>query len=120
MVPKLLDIVGIPLLKPLPRGHQTENHVIGKSSLWAKVGALPWRGLEDICDRPASLWMNGSQTKTGGLNNCISSAGAAALRTSLALVKPERFSVEVGSKTWDGKTTKTYWAISTTTASATF
>src|SRR5579859_3143715 len=49
--PKLLDIIDIPLLKPTPHDHQTDNHLIKKEQ-WVKKGALAWEDLEQFRDRP--------------------------------------------------------------------
>ena len=105
-VPKLLDIIDVPLVKAAPHNHQTENHVIDKKQ-WTKVGVLPWDELENLRERPASLWINSDRTSAGAFN-CISQAEAATLHDSLVLLKKKDFTVEVGSKTWEGKTTKAY------------
>ncbi len=99
--PKLLDIIDIPLLKPDPRHHQTENHVID-TGRWAKVGELPWNVLEQLRDRPASFWINSDHTKGPGCNDCIGEAEASTLPDSLLLIKPENFNVEVGKHYWTG------------------
>lgn len=107
--PKLLDIIDIPLLNPAPHNHQIENHVIDTARTWARVDMFPRGSLPEICDQPPSLWINGTNTRSGGVNNCILAASAETLEGSLVLIHPENFVVAVGSKTWDGKTTKTYW-----------
>jgi hypothetical protein len=53
-VPKLLDIIDVPLSHAVPHNHQTENHVLAKKQ-WTKVGVLPWDELENLRERPASL-----------------------------------------------------------------
>jgi hypothetical protein len=103
--PKLLDVIDVPLLKATPRGHQTENHEIDAKSWWVKVGELPWDRLDQLRERPASLWINSEGTSTGSFN-CISPSEAATLHDSLVLIKQKEFVVEVESKTWDGVTTK--------------
>lgn len=107
--PKLLDIMSVPLLNALPRKHQNENHVIDATRRWTKVGALPWNELAQMCDIPASLWMNGSSTRTGGLNNCVSEEQAASLSNSLLLIQPENFFVHVASRTGDGGPSRKCW-----------
>jgi hypothetical protein len=105
--PKLLDIIGIPLLNPDPRHHQTENHVID-TGRWCKLGLLPWDRLEELRDEVASLWINNDHTKGPGLYDCISQTDALVLHDSLVLIKPENFNVEVDKHYWTGK--KTYRA----------
>lgn len=104
--PKLLDIIDVTLLTSDPRQHQVENHVID-SACWEKVGELAWDDVESICERPRALWLNSGRTSKG-VFDCISKEEAAKFSNSLVLIKPQDFSLERGSKTWDGKTTKSY------------
>jgi len=92
----------VPLLKPDPRHHQTENHVIDTSRRWAKVGQLPWAALTKIVDRPPSLWINSDHTKGPGYYDCVSEAEAFTLQNSLALIKPDNSNVEVGPHYYTG------------------
>jgi len=103
-VPKLLDIIEIPFLTADPRHHQTENHIIDAGH-WARVGELPFPALEELLDRPASLWKNMEHTKGDGLNDCISQGEAFELSNSLVLIKPSKFEVQVGKHYWTGKRT---------------
>jgi hypothetical protein len=102
---KLLDIVDVPFLRAEPRHHQTENHVIDASQRWVKAGELPWATLAQMIDQPASLWINRDHTKGPGLYDCISEAEAFTLGTSLVLIKPDNFGVEVGPHYYTGKRT---------------
>lgn len=106
-VPKLLDIVDIPMVKAVPHNHQTENHEIDPTKRWVKRGEFPWASLSALAEHPTSLWINSDSTSNGTFN-CMSDAEAASLNTSLVLLKKQSFTVEVGSKTWEGRTTKTY------------
>jgi hypothetical protein len=105
--PKLLDIIDVPFLNAASRNHQTENQVIDAKSWWVKKGELPWDDLEQLREQPASLWINSDHTSTGAFN-CISQAEAATLHDSLVLIKKKTFTIEVGSKTWNERTTKIY------------
>jgi hypothetical protein len=102
--PKLLDIIEVPLLKPDPRQHQTENHVIDATRRWANRGKLPWHAMERLRDRPASLWVNSGRTNSGHFD-CASRAEGAALHDSLLLIKPDHVNVEVGLNHWTLKRT---------------
>ena len=104
--PKLLDIIDVPLLSALPRNHQTENHVIAAES-WVKKGQFAWDDLEQLRDRPASIWINSDHTRAG-VYDCMSPAEAETLQNSLLLIKKKDFTVEVGSSTWDGRTKRIY------------
>ena len=77
---------------------------------WAKASVFPRARLTQICDWPSSLWLNGSNTRSGGHNNCVDASRAAALRSSLALVRPEGLSIEVILKNWDDQPRKTCWS----------
>jgi hypothetical protein len=94
------------MLNPAPQHHQTENHVIDGTRRWVKLGRLPWTELPHLCDRPSPLWTNRDHTAEGAFD-CISPTAASAFHDSLRLIRPDDFCVRVGSKTWDGKTTKT-------------
>lgn len=107
--PKLLDIIDVPLLKATPHNHQTENHLLDPTQWWKKSGEFQWKALENIRERPASIWIKGNHT-TQGVNDCISEAEAATLASSLMLIKSEKFTVEIGASTWSGVTKKTYRA----------
>ena len=105
--PKLLDIIDVPLLKPVPHDHQTENHLIEKQR-WVKRGSLSWDDLEQYRDRPECLWANTDSTKGGGIYDCMDPKIAATYDYSLVLIKRKQLTVQVGTSTWDGQTKKTY------------
>jgi hypothetical protein len=107
LFPKPLDIIGVPLLNAAPHGHQTENHLLDPSRWWVKRGELPWDELEQFRDRPASLWINRDSTRAG-VYDCMSSAEASTARNSLLLIKNKDFTIEVGSRIWDGVKSRTY------------
>jgi hypothetical protein len=92
--PRLLDIIDVPLRHPHPHGHQRENHLIDSPAPWIKRGRLPKARLQELCERPSSLWINGEETKKGR-NNCVSAKKAARLKNSLCLLHVPRFAVEV-------------------------
>lgn len=108
-IPKLLDIIDVPLLNPDPRNHQTENHLIAgdASRSWQKVDELPWAALEQLRNSPISLWINSDHTARG-VFDCIHPTEAATLSNSLTLIKVKDFNVKVSFKVWEGRTTKTY------------
>jgi hypothetical protein len=106
-IPKLLDIIDVPLLSPVPSNPQTENQILDPKTWWTKKGVLQWEKLEEFRDRPASLWINSGHTRAG-VNDCISPEEASTLNNSLFLIKKKDFTVEVGSKMWDGVKSRTY------------
>jgi len=95
--PKLLDVIDVPLCKPHPHRHQTENHLIDTSRPWVKRGRLPKQSLAELCERPSVLWTNGEDTKTGR-NNCISEKKAMRLKNSLRLIYVPRITIEVSAE----------------------
>lgn len=92
--------VEISFLRAEPHNHQTENHVIDARSWWVKKGELAWGDLEQLRERPESIWINSDQTR-GGLFDCISLEEASTLTNSLLLIKKGIFTVEVGPNLWE-------------------
>ncbi len=103
-LPQLLDIINVPLSEPMPHFHQAENHVMQAGQQWAKTGTLQFGHLAELCDDPPALWVN-SQSTALGHNDCISQEEAAEFTHSLLLVRPEGFSVEIGTNPWQGRRT---------------
>jgi hypothetical protein len=92
--PKLLDIIDIPMIAPVPRVHQTENHMIDAEVYWTKVGELAWDDVTALLDTPASLWGNGDSTYHGR-NDRMTQAAASAFQNSLLLIEPENLVMRV-------------------------
>lgn len=90
--PQILDVIDIPMIAPVPRVHQTENHMIDAEGYWTKDAALTWADLPSLVERPASLWLNGLSTYHG-TNDCVAQIDAARLTSSLYLIKPETLNV---------------------------
>ena len=103
-LPRLLDIVDVPLSAASPRFHQTENHVLQTGRQWTKAGNVAFEALEALRDDPPSLWVNSDSTALG-CNDCISPDEAAAFTHSLFLIRPDDFSVEVDTNPWTGRRT---------------
>jgi hypothetical protein len=108
-LPKLLDIIDVPLLGPLPHLHQTENHLIDPSTRWVKTGEFPWSGLPPLCEYPVSLWINSDRTSTGTFN-CISNHEATSLNSSLLLIHKNEITLEKFDKSWGGRSRQSYAA----------
>ena len=92
--PQILDVIDIPMIAPVPRVHQTENHMIDAERYWTKVAALTWADLPSLVERPASLWLNGASTYHG-TNDCVAQIDAAQLSRSLFLIRPETLNVKM-------------------------
>jgi hypothetical protein len=95
--PALLDIIDVPLLRPAPHGHQTENHILDPASPWIKAGSLPRRELSRLLEYPQTLWSNRCRTANGQFD-CVKADEAAAFEYSLVLVRPEQFTFIAGER----------------------
>jgi hypothetical protein len=92
--PQIFDVINIPMIAPVPRVHQTENHMIDADQYWTKEAALTWADLSSLVERPASLWLNAASTYHG-TNDCVAQIHAAQLSSSLFLIRPETLNVQV-------------------------
>ena len=92
--PEILDIVDIPMIAPVPKLHQTENHMIDPELYWTKTGTLNWADLPALVDTPSTLWLNGDSTHYG-INNCVASAVTTQFTESLFLIRPHNLNVQV-------------------------
>jgi hypothetical protein len=92
--PQILDVINITMIAPVPRVHQTENHMIDAERYWTKEATLTWADLRSLVERPASLWLNGTSTYHG-TNDCVAQIHAAQLNSSLLLICPEALNVQV-------------------------
>jgi len=92
--PAILDVLLVPMIAPAPKIHQTENHTLDHEHYWTKQGALKWSDLPSLVETPQTLWTNESSTYHG-VNDCVPAASAAALTTSLFLIKPSSLSIQV-------------------------
>ncbi|MDO9536824.1 MAG: RQC domain-containing protein [Thermoplasmata archaeon] len=61
-IPKLLDIISLPLKKYDPKTYQPENWLIS-SERWRKVGTYPDNKLDELCDDVPILWINNQPSK---------------------------------------------------------
>lgn len=66
-IPKLLDIIKLPISNPRPNYFQPENILIHEGYLWARTGSFPETRIRDLIDKPTTLWQN-----CGGKNDCVS------------------------------------------------
>ena len=94
--PELLDIIAIHLLRPAPKHHQLENHLIDSSHLWRKEERLAWNQVPDLLDAPPTLWSNGHST-IAGINDRVPEAESGRFQNSLLLIQPEDLIFQVES-----------------------
>ena len=97
-----LDIVTVPMIGPVPHGHQTENHKITPDYYWTKEGSATWQQVVAATDTVAgALWVNGDSSFHGA-NDKVPEAQANGLTTSLYLIQPTRVDLVVGPESQYG------------------
>ena len=92
--PRVLDIINVPLLEPMPKGYQRENWLLDPEHYWAKVGQIGWGGLHRLADPVTQLWINGHSTYNG-INDFIPLVLAENLDNSIRLVWVDRLTLSV-------------------------
>jgi hypothetical protein len=92
--PRVLDIIDVPMISAAPFLHQTENHIIDADYYWTKKGKLPWAELQNLIDKPASLWSKSDSTYYG-LNDRVKVEHASKMTNSLMLIEPETLNIAV-------------------------
>jgi len=84
--PTVLDVIKIPMFKPKPESHQSENHLIDAGFYWQQIRRASWQEAVEASDSvPGDLWRNGYHRK----NDRIPEDKAKQLKNSLLLIKPE-------------------------------
>ena len=94
--PKVLDIVNVPVLKPLPEEWQTENWLLDSECYWEKEGTYSRVDLPRLEDPAASLWIDGHKT-WNGVNDKIPLELMKSVSGSLRLIHVEGIKLKVFS-----------------------
>jgi hypothetical protein len=92
--PAVLDIIGVPLIRPHPHLFQQENWILDPKFYWEKRGRCDWSYLQSFVEASGPLWIN-HQSSHKGLNDRVRQMQAEALRTSLKLIRVRALTVEV-------------------------
>ena len=92
--PRILDIIEVPVLRPQPEGHQTENWLLDPDYYWEKVGVYSPLDLPALVDPVEPLWVDGCSTYHGH-NDRIPLEGTGKTSSSLRLIAVEEVIVEV-------------------------
>lgn len=87
--PQVLDIISVPILKPLPEQWQTENWLLDDEHYWRKEGTWSRFELSELLDPVAPLWINGHHTYHGQ-NDKIPDESMQAVSDSLRLIHTKR------------------------------
>lgn len=92
-MPKLLDIINIPVNSHKPTMHQKENYLINDRYYWTNVGIFT-ESLEELLDTPTDLWGTNSSSYYGR-NDRISEGTCNNYNESLYLIKPQSLKIIV-------------------------
>ena len=94
VLPKVLDIIKIPMIGATPQLYQSENYVIDAEYYWVKKGELSWPDIKQLIEKPGPLWTNNDSTYYG-LNDRVKIDLASKLPNSLMLIAPEDLTIKV-------------------------
>jgi hypothetical protein len=98
----VLDVVSIPMIGPLPQGHQTENHQIDPKFYWVKRSRATWVDVVNATDKvQGPLWVNGDPS-FHGLNDKVAEMLTNDITNSLLLIEPKNLAVIVGDESQFG------------------
>lgn len=92
-MPKLLDVISIPLKRHKPTLFQNENYLIEDKYYWEKSYRFS-EGLQKLLDTPADLWGTGNSSYQG-LNDRFPEQRCSEYNTSLYLIKPQSLKIIV-------------------------
>jgi len=92
--PRVLDIIDIPFIQPIPHSFQQENWLLDPGFYWMNRGRCDWAHLQTFLNQVAPLWIN-NQSSYSGMNDRIALVQAETLQTSLRLIHVDSLRVEV-------------------------
>jgi hypothetical protein len=98
----VLDVLTIPMVQPMPQGHQTENHLIAPDYYWTKGVRATWEQVVEATDRiTGTLWSVGDPSYHGQ-NDKVSEALAGKFNYSLLLIDPATLALIVARESQYG------------------
>lgn len=92
-MPKLLDIIVVPVMNHKPTLHQSENVLIDADYYWIKTGTFD-ESLNDLLDFPEDLWGKGYSSYQG-TNDRLPEGMCANFNESLYLIRPQNLEIIV-------------------------
>lgn len=92
--PRVLDVIDVPVAKPMAEDWQSENWLLDAEWYWRKVAGYSWFDLPALADPEAPLWRDGFSTYHGG-NDKIPLAAMTGVRGSLRLLEVEELALKV-------------------------
>ena len=93
-IPRVLDVIEVPVLGGKPRDYQQENWLLDPKCKWEKESSLPFDRLRQWADETDALWINGISTYQG-LNDQVPEQQAETFRHSLLLIPVEDLALRV-------------------------
>lgn len=98
-MPKLLDIITVPLKEAAPHTYQSENHLI-REGRWISSGRWEMARAGELCDEVDALWINGYHSQAGLNDRIPLELAEKSLSSSLLFIRPQglTLTVEQGSK----------------------
>lgn len=92
---QLLDIIVVPLDRPSPLGHQTENHILAEDYYWNKEGTASWTQINELIDAfDPNFWILAENTRYG-YNDKVPEFVATEIQSSLKLIAPTNLQIQV-------------------------
>ena len=88
VLPRLLDIMDVPVLRPEPSHHQAENWLIDPNRRWNRVDVLAPSFLPEWSESTFTLWTNGDSS-TAGRNDRVILTVAKSLQGSLYFIQAD-------------------------------
>ena len=85
--PRLLDVMCVQLLEPVPHFHQTENHLIHPTRKARRVARVSSQEIEHAVEQPDTLWHD-DYASFGGLNDRVPAGLLPGCGRSLFLIRP--------------------------------
>jgi hypothetical protein len=92
--PRVLDVIDVPLLQPMPKTYQPENWQLDPQHYWVKAGTFLWTDLRNLIDPVLPLWTNGHSTHMG-MNDKIPLSIVTTLSNSLRLIQVSEMTLHV-------------------------
>ena len=92
--PQVLDVIDVPVIKPVCKEWQTENWLLDDEWYWRKVSRIHQFELSELLDPIAPLWLDGFSTHQGS-NDKIPSQAMQQLKSSLRLVQVNELVLQV-------------------------
>jgi len=95
LMPKLLDIVKVPVLTHWPHSYQTENYLIDGKARWEHKGRAEAADLPGLCDPVDTLWQNEFHSAYGFNDRVPLEIAEKRVQSSLALIRPDNLCLVV-------------------------